>query len=242
MVRYRAWLQGTRLPEGPVASDWREVLFGRLERDYRLIEQGEKTRQAENGLGFQASAYFFAGRCEPSFGDSAILFDASEVDAASVTPFDTGGLWFDHIRANPNVRTECKGDFVRDSTFDAPAGQEAYEGWINTNFANCDDYTRGVIPSIGCHIDVIIVDGSDSRCWVWECRIPRELISSAPITPARMVLKRARYEHYKNWLIFNNKVSDSVKRQHLSTIADIYLDPGEAAPGQFINNWLCQEE
>jgi len=52
------------------------------------------TRRAEDLLGLPRSAYFYAGRANPSFGDVAMAF-APACEAAhsgTVTPFDTGGL------------------------------------------------------------------------------------------------------------------------------------------------------
>ncbi|MGH8582232.1 MAG: hypothetical protein ACREWG_05475, partial [Gammaproteobacteria bacterium] len=54
----------------------------------------DDTRRAESLLRLSPSAYFYAGRAHPAFGDVALAFPASlEINhTGSATPFDTGGL------------------------------------------------------------------------------------------------------------------------------------------------------
>jgi hypothetical protein len=54
----------------------------------------DATRRAEDLLGLARSAYFYAGRACPAFGDLALAFEPS-IEAGhkvSVSPIDTGGL------------------------------------------------------------------------------------------------------------------------------------------------------
>ena len=57
-------------------------------------EPGSKTRHAEEQLGLPPSAYFYAGRAHPKFGNVAMAFAAGCEDShtGSASPFDTGGL------------------------------------------------------------------------------------------------------------------------------------------------------
>lgn len=52
------------------------------------------TRRAESLLGLSPSAYFYAGRAHPGFGDVALAFalGSEALHTGSATPFDTGGL------------------------------------------------------------------------------------------------------------------------------------------------------
>jgi hypothetical protein len=54
----------------------------------------DDTRRAESLLGLSPSAYFYAGRAHPGFGNVALAFaPGSEAHhTGSATPFDTGGL------------------------------------------------------------------------------------------------------------------------------------------------------
>lgn len=54
----------------------------------------DETRDAEDRLGLPRSAYFYAGRAHPSFGDVAMAFspDCEARHSGTATPFDTGGL------------------------------------------------------------------------------------------------------------------------------------------------------
>ena len=66
----------------------------------------DATRRAERLLGMAPSAYFYAGRACPDFGDVALAFDPSSEAGHTVSahPFDTGGLVHEkrHIKCNLN--------------------------------------------------------------------------------------------------------------------------------------------
>jgi hypothetical protein len=54
----------------------------------------DETRRAETLLGLSPSAYFYAGRAHPDFGNVGLAFpaDCELKHTGSATPFDTGGL------------------------------------------------------------------------------------------------------------------------------------------------------
>jgi hypothetical protein len=62
----------------------------------------DATRNAEDLIGLGRSAYFFAGRACPAFGDVALAYsvECETGHTGSVTPFDTGGLILGHIQGN----------------------------------------------------------------------------------------------------------------------------------------------
>lgn len=234
-----SWVQGMRSHQANHASDWREVLFGRLSLDYSRIHQGEKTQQAEQGLGFSPCTYYFVARSEPGFGDSSILFDAQRVDKADTTPFDSGGLWFDHIRTSvPLTTPEEHRRFVHEATGAARSRESEFGAWVHGNFGDRTDYVSGEPPKIGCSCDQVLVDPSNSRTWVWECRVERSDLMSSGLRPVQLVISKDRFDHYRQWVIGNLKISTRDKSHHLIWLADIYADPGTLAAGDFMNRKL----
>lgn len=234
---YDRLVQGLRSHQANAGSDWREVIHGRLTLDYSRILQGAKTAAAEEGMGFAPSAYYFIGRCEPEFGDSAVCFSGEEKRAALDAPFDTGGVWAEHVLAEPMLTTDSeKATFVDDNSEAYGVRSQAFAEWVDQNFDPNTDYLLGVEPQDGGFCENVVTAGRSARSWTWEARIERVSLPSSGLTPTDLVLSRRKYDSYHGWVLRNDKLPMAAKSDHINLLAEIYRDPGELLAADYLNS------
>ncbi len=81
------WTQGVPRRRGPGNTvRWQEVLHKRITARHDELPQGEQTKRAEDGLELSSSAYFYIGRCDPSFSEHVVIFDRPTHPDTSVAP------------------------------------------------------------------------------------------------------------------------------------------------------------
>lgn len=236
------WIQGMRRDDRTSTSDWRQLLFNRLDGHESRIRQGRRTEEAEHGLNINPSSYYFVDRCEPAYGDRALAFDHPDItfDSARVVPFDTGGLWHDRIETNPPGMTPSqKLEIVERCTFRSNDYLEAFIAWGRATFPSHAHYCRGSAPSESfCAIIALSLKKLDARSWTWEGRIPKERNLDGTLHPIRLFLARKDFEPYTRWVTDTATVPNSAKLRHQGLLARIYEDPGEQTASEAMNSWI----
>ncbi len=106
------------------------------------------TRQAEALLGLSPSAYFYAGRAHPAFGNVALGFvpGCETTHTGSATPFDTGGLV--HPARHIRVRLDPDGEaelvaYGRSSEIPLDRWREVFARVLAAYFSSVIDYWTG---------------------------------------------------------------------------------------------------
>lgn len=241
-TRRDVWTQGMRRDDRTSTTDWRQLLFNRLDGRESRIRQGRRTEEAEHGLNLESSSYYFIDRCEPAYGDRAVAFDHPLVslDSACVTPFDTGGLWHDRIETQPPRMTAAqKTDIVERFTFSSEDYLQAFIAWGKSAFSNHGQYCHGSAPSHAfCPEIRLSLDNMDARSWTWEGRVPKDQRYDGTLSPIRLFLAKKDFELYARWVTDTTAVPNSVKLRHQGLLARIYRDPGEQTASEALNSWI----
>lgn len=183
----------------------------------------DATRRAESLLGLAPSAYFYAGRACPDFGDVALAFGPS-CDArhtVSVTPFDTGGLVHEKrfIRCNLNGPNDEAAlvDFAKASEIPGAAWRDDFARFLSAYFDPLTDYWEGR-PAYDDTEGLFTLAANSFRAWTFEVRFAE----------GHSVLDRVAW-------VADKRVMDSLRqRQHEQPVAV----PGE--PETVLDQFLKQ--
>jgi hypothetical protein len=106
------------------------------------------TRQAEALLSLPPSAYFYAGRAHPAFGNVALGFvpGCEAAHTGSATPFDTGGLVhparYIKVRLDPDGQAELVA-YGRSSEIQLDRWREVFGRVLAAYFSSVIDYWTG---------------------------------------------------------------------------------------------------
>lgn len=109
----------------------------------------DDTRKAEDLLGLARSAYFYAGRAHPEFGNVAMAFtpDCEANHTGSATPFDTGGLLHPNryikVRLTPNDGEAERVSYGKASEIPLDKWREVFGRVLAAYFEEDEDYWRG---------------------------------------------------------------------------------------------------
>jgi hypothetical protein len=109
----------------------------------------ELTRRAEDLLGLPRSAYFYAGRAHPAFGNVAMAFaaDCQADHTGSATPFDTGGLMHPgrpvKLRLEPTDGEAERAQYGKDSVIPLDRWRDVFGQVLAAYFENADEYWLG---------------------------------------------------------------------------------------------------
>jgi hypothetical protein len=136
------------------------------------------TRQAESRLGLKPSAYFYAGRAHPAFGNVALAFAAKveAVHTGSATPFDTGGLVHQNryikVRLNPTDSDDERVAYGRASEIPLHQWREVFAKVLAAYFASEADYWRG--KPLPHDPEGLYELNHECRAWTFEVRFSEE--------------------------------------------------------------------
>jgi hypothetical protein len=130
----------------------------------------EATRNAENLIGLGGSAYFFAGRACPDFGDVALAFSAEceTGHTGSVTPFDTGGLINGKIHGNLPTSQEERARFGQESVIALDTWRTTFAEYIAAYFPDRVGYWSGRPARLDP--EELYQQNTDWRAWTFEVR------------------------------------------------------------------------
>jgi len=147
-------------------------IVGRLEgQGYRV----EKTLlESRPGFGLPRSAYFYAGRAHPSFGNVALAFaaDCETGHTGSATPFDTGGLLHPRrpIRLGlvPADGDAERAQYGKDSEIPLDRWRDVFAHVLAAYFDRASDYWAGRPKPLDP--EGLYELNDDWRAWTFEVR------------------------------------------------------------------------
>lgn len=140
-----------------------------------------KTVDAEKNLGIPRCLYFFVGRCCPGRVGSAVLsveFFAVRKQRGAVSPFDTGGLYHDHLRLPWDVFPPgTKQAYLKEHSADLSQFQQYFTDYLSAFFELPGSYwSHPDKPIDGTRF----ASADDWRNWTFEVRFVEQTeISSA---------------------------------------------------------------
>jgi hypothetical protein len=132
------------------------------------------TRRAEDLLGLSRSAYFYAGRAHPAFGNSAMAFaaDCQAAHTGSATPFDTGGLMHPRrvikLQLLPADGDGERAQYGKDSEIPLDRWRNVFAQVLAAYFDNASDYWAGRPKS--WDPEGLYELNDDWRAWTFEVR------------------------------------------------------------------------
>jgi len=136
------------------------------------------TRKAEDKLGLPRSAYFYAGRAHPSFGNVAMAFaaDCQAAHTGSATPFDTGGLMHPRrpirLRLVPFDGDAERAQYGKDSEIPLERWRDVFAQVLAAYFDKADDYWTGRPKPFDP--EGLYELNDDWRAWTFEVRFCEE--------------------------------------------------------------------
>lgn len=246
LVAAEAWVQGMRRSGDPAnerRTTWLEVFHSRLNGQHHALPPGEKTKEAEDGLEIGRCSYYFIGRCEPAFGDSAILFEKPDGPCA-VLPFDTGGLWHNHFEPMLGIMTpQEKRAFLQLYTMSGNSFLPQLENWGRASFSTFRCYAEGEPPS-SPYMNRMRIDVTDAdpRAWSWEGRYPHSNSEAKPMRPRKVFISRGRLAEYGMWLLASKTLTATKKSQCWQKISNIAEIVHDEASGWAANHYLIEIE
>lgn len=129
------------------------------------------TLKAERELGIQSSAYYYAGRCFPDFGDAIIAFAPTTEShtTGAATPFDTGGLNAGKIKTDPALCSVAeRSRYVADEQCDLTLWRANFSAWLASYFGEPGQYWSARPVRIDLRRTYEL--NTDARAWTWEIR------------------------------------------------------------------------
>jgi hypothetical protein len=121
---------------------------------------------------------------------------------SGVTAFDTGGLWFEHIKTDPPLSQPAeRAAFTQSMRRDGAELEALFSSWlINAYPDDAVAYLFGRVPHV--HVPQIILDEkvNQPRAWSWEMRIDSRSVSSMILAPSDIYWMEEDYEAFEAWI------------------------------------------
>jgi len=203
------WTQGFAAIVSP-GMGWQPLLRDRLRAHFQDHVRTANTEAAEIGLGMPPSSYWFVLSGNPAFGRILIMSQPNPTVLrgcdGGATPFDTGGLWHNHIVAVPPFTTPAgKVAYFNSTSASHEDADDEAKDWILQHYSNSVDYVYGSPPDSLDRIDT--TSGvNDSRAWTWEVRLNSLDYDHHPVPPVIVVLTPEDSRHFSVWLQDDDQV------------------------------------
>jgi hypothetical protein len=223
-------VQGLR-PARTQSYPWQQIMLNRLNWEFGVLHPSASTQSAEIGLGYPPSAYWSILRSDAAFAQMATIWQVSldewpsgqPANGSSVTPFDTGGLWHDYLKADPGFRDRAdKRDFARNHGYRVVGAASLFSQWLAGGYPSSPrGYVDGDVPMK--HIPRVILDSAQntSRAWTWEMRVASEHVSRSAMEPKEIYWSSSAYEEFEAWTIQHSRLSHSQRTQAIARVRRI---------------------
>jgi hypothetical protein len=141
----------------------------------RTESRSDRTRAAEAALGFAPSLYFYVGFAHPDFGDAVLVYEPESFDAnpGGATPFDTGGLYHQYIRADGVTTPDERRTYVARHEVGLDQWRAQFAAYLAAHFSTPAAYVRGDRPIVD-DASRRLSTAADRRAWTWEVRLYRD--------------------------------------------------------------------
>ena len=209
------WTHGLR---GGSSTDGLPVVVRRLVGSQEFPMSGPRTAAAEDGLGLGRCVYFYVGRCEPDFSYCVIAYRASVDCPGQISPFDTGGLFYDWMISGLDL--EEKRQLIADHTYDAAGYRDEFRRWILDSFDSVAVYIKGELPPrIGLVPGFV---GARAKDWTWEARIPRDGLPAAGLHAVTAFMSEADANDLQAWFVRAAGLSSEERRRLAGVVAGVH--------------------
>ena len=137
------------------------------------------------GLEIVPSWYSYIGRADVIYGNGIFFFEVDtlnwEPNDRGACPFDTGGIWWEHIETSPALSDDNQKKAFWEK-YDIPLHLwfDAFTEYIHKNYSDYSEYVKGEPPDIGQGIESIIksTPPNTDLAWTWEGRVPKDKINN----------------------------------------------------------------
>ncbi len=216
------------------SGDWQRIVMHRFLEDYSRMTSSDSTEQAEFGLGFPPSSYWYVGRVHNLYGRVLMAWSSrsDQFAGALVTPFDTGGLWHGKIEAEPSLTSEeARQKFVRESSINTQLAHDLFFDWLDDGFSECYEYVGGLGPPMALLDDRLKPSENNPFSWSWEVRYARH--TRLPEQALRLEKVFWPEEDYFSYLAYlRNEIEDEERYRACFVLAKataaVYVDLNEA--------------
>ena len=181
---------------------WQVALAARLTGN--STQAHFKTEPSEDGLGIARSQYWYVLFVSSAFGRVATIWNfqndtVAASDWGSLTPFDSGGLWHDHIKVEPKFPNETeKRDFFQTQLVELGNWVTAFREWL-AMYSDPTAYCDGNPPDGAPESRILMHAPNDSRAWTWEARISVDHINEA-CKPESIFWDSQDEDDFLNWI------------------------------------------
>ena len=161
----------------------------------------DETRRAEGLLGVPPSAYLYAGRAHPVFGNMALGFAAGceAPHSGSATPFDTGGLMHPRrhikVRLTPDDGDAQRAEYAKASEIPLERWRDVFAQVLAAYFDEPVTYWHGTPRP--CDPEGLYELNTNSRAWTFEVRFhePHSILDRVAWCGDEMVMNALRRLH-----------------------------------------------
>jgi len=213
-------------------SDWRVVVLNRLIGQYSVIPTSASTSAAEKGLGIAPSAYWFLSRVDNLYGRVLMVWTAkgSVSPNSRLSPFDTGGIWHDHLEADPPFSSPSdKAAFVSQYTMVPADGFPVFSEWLSTAFAGPHEYVAAAASEPYYIIHERLASCKSAFAWSWELRTPKSDLPSSDLALKAVFWERSDYLDFRNYVRVNSDDQlFAAVTTLLSTVSHVYENLNQA--------------
>lgn len=219
-------------PSGSLPYPWQRILRDRLSYQFQRLRPQRKTEQAEDGLGYSRSAYWYVCRSDAAFGRLGALWSLAAPPAsrtATGVPFDTGDLWHGEIHVSPAFTDALdKASFVNSVECLATDLLRDFESWLAKAYpSSAISYLDGLIPAT--HVPrITLTDVNKAHAWTWELRVDVDADLPTIIRLVRIFWSEAEFEEFEVWMQRNDDAFSTGERDgFLSTCHDLSVFTNE---------------
>ena len=209
------WVSGLR-PKVK-GRDWREAVASIILNEMERLPVGEKTAEAEAGLGLKSSLYWYILRAEELFGYAVFLWRANVSDwlpdQGGMSPFDSGGLWHDYIQTtSPLVDDEAKRVLFAQNSRGLRGWNDVFRSYLSDNYDNPQDYILGLPPRFGVP-QILKQSPNSAQAWTWEARVAREAFNAGLVALQTLYWRQNQEDSFLLWIEGASRYDDLIQER-----------------------------
>jgi len=209
------WVFGLRPQYKYENKNWRYVLASLLLGDFSVIEKGNKTIESERGLGLPSCWYWYIGNANEAFGHVISFWQATTSewaeDEKGLSPFDSGGLWHNHIATSPPLDDNVKKiTFFKKHDQHLRSWHEKIHSYIVRNYDSHSDYIDSHnAPKHGTQ-GIINAPPNDGQAWTWEAHVDINSIDGK-IDISKVFITSSDRDNFLEWIEESREFQSPIK-------------------------------
>ena len=228
-------------PQPNSRQAWCTLVTSVIRKKWLALPNSSATQETEDQLGIVGDPlYFFAMRSERTFGFVVFalrLNTRSDPGVTGATPFDSGGLWHDRVRAAQQLTDDEKRSVFRAHNVPLATFPDAFKSYAEVNYGTVSDYIEGRPPQQGTP-PITPHHPNSSRAWTWEVRIPKAVADSWAELICGFITPEAMRD-YSDWLSYDSAIEDAEAEYiHRWTASKMKLAPQGISAREFAQQSL----